>query len=333
MSKKIQSREYWIDWLKFVACMMITNSHCKDIYPLSFLAIGGGYGNAIFFVLQGYLLVHIKSNFVKWYKDRLLRLLPAILSVFILDFSVNQIWASYEFNSFMCCFKLVLNKYWFCSALLIYYVFYYLVLGIKEKDRDHLLHNVKAALISWFGGYIIYYLIMVQKESFFCELGGFSLFKVYFYFGVMLIGAYLRIQKDKIVVFLNDKKNEIIVTFFGIGCVFIWAVEYACIMLWNKMLLAQMLIHVGVFGFVIVFVSRCMSKATCFKRNYLVNLISSATLEIYLFQSSFEQIKNIGSFPIGLFMFWLLAISGGIAVHFFIIIIQKLIYVVGEKIN
>lgn len=332
MSKNLQSRECWIDWLKVMACLLITNSHCKEIYPISFLAIGGGYGNAIFFALQGYLLANIKTNFITWYKNRFARLLPAILVVSILDLLVNRSWILYQNNSLRNCFELILNKYWFCSALVIYYIFYYLILGMK-KERNDLLHNINVAFILWLSGYIIYYLIMVRTHSFFCELGGFSLYKVYFYFGIMLIGAYIRIQKDKIVDFLDHKRNEITVILFGIGCVLIWVVEYACIMLWNKMLSAQILIHAGVFGFAVVLVSVCMSKSDCFKRNCLMDLISSATLEIYLFQSSFEQIKHIGFFPIRLFMFWLLAISGGIIVHYFIMFIQRIICVVGEKVN
>ena len=35
--------------LRFLACLLITNSHCGDLYPISLLAIGGGQGKRYFF--------------------------------------------------------------------------------------------------------------------------------------------------------------------------------------------------------------------------------------------------------------------------------------------
>ena len=327
------TRENWIDCLKFVACLLITNSHCKEIYPVSFFAIGGGFGNAIFFALQGYLLVNIHSNFFRWYWSRLKRLLPAICVISLLDLLVNNDQAFYGATSILGFCELILNKYWFCKALLIYYVVYYVFIGFKIRDNINKLRRIKVASVLWLGGYMIYYLALVKNNVFFVELGGFSAFKVYFYFGVMLAGAYIRLQREKICHYLSLISNMRMAIFCGIGFGAVWAAEYACIMIWNQLLPMQMLIHVGVFGFTVILITVCMSSSSRFLKAAFISLIANATLEIYLFQVCFEQIKHIGTFPINLFVFWGFAISGGILIHELITFIQKMIGFVGEKSN
>ena len=330
--KKGVPRENWIDWLKFIACLLITNSHCREIYPVSFFAIGGGFGNAIFFALQGYLLVNICSIFFQWYKFRLMRLLPAVCVISLLDFLVNfhQLW--YRTASVFVFFQQILNKYWFCKALLLYYVVYYFFVGFKISDNAHKLKRVKSAFALWLCGYIIYYLILVRNKQFFVELEGFSVFKVYFYFGVMLAGAYIRLQKEKISHYLSNRQNMRIAVFCGISFSVVWAAEYACIMIWNRFLPLQILIHIGVFCFTVVLISVCMAGESLFHRNPCINMIANATLEIYLLQASFEQMKHVGAFPIRLFAFWFLAIMGGTLIHELIIFIKKFI-TVGEKVD
>ena len=69
------SRLYSLDFLKFVAALMITNSHFQPLYEdvSPSLATYGVHGNALFFFVSGFLLmmgferkkVH---GFLNWYK-------------------------------------------------------------------------------------------------------------------------------------------------------------------------------------------------------------------------------------------------------------------------
>lgn len=66
---------YSLDFLKFMAALMITNSHFQPVYEdvSTSLATFGVHGNALFFFVAGYLLMmgfdkHQGLNVVDWYK-------------------------------------------------------------------------------------------------------------------------------------------------------------------------------------------------------------------------------------------------------------------------
>lgn len=52
----------FVDWLKVVAAMLITNSHYADIWPVSAMAMGGHIGNCLYFFLSGFCLYNIKDG-------------------------------------------------------------------------------------------------------------------------------------------------------------------------------------------------------------------------------------------------------------------------------
>lgn len=46
----------FIDLLKALAAVLITNSHLADVWPISAIASGGMLGNVLFFAVSGYCL-------------------------------------------------------------------------------------------------------------------------------------------------------------------------------------------------------------------------------------------------------------------------------------
>ena len=101
--------------LRFLACLLITNSHCGDLYPISLLAIGGGQGNVIFFVLSGYCLANINIGFREWIKKRANRILPATIIFLLLR--IILIDGKSEFANKICRFILVC----FCNIVVLCY--------------------------------------------------------------------------------------------------------------------------------------------------------------------------------------------------------------------
>ena len=72
-----------IDILKVLAVLLVLNSHMGICYgQYGFLATGGGIGDALFFFCSGFTLFMGRADrFDNWYKRRLSRILPSIISI------------------------------------------------------------------------------------------------------------------------------------------------------------------------------------------------------------------------------------------------------------
>ena len=71
----------FVNILKAIATLLITNSHYEVVYPIKILATGGLLGNSIFFLVSGFCLSNIKENFFLWFRKRIIRIwLPSYMS-------------------------------------------------------------------------------------------------------------------------------------------------------------------------------------------------------------------------------------------------------------
>lgn len=116
------SRLYSLDFLKFVAALMITNSHFQPLYEdvSPSLATFGVHGNALFFFVSGFLLMmgfeKKKSHgFLNWYKGRMRRLWPA---VFIWVVVSAAVWK----KTLTIGNLLLFDGYWFLQAIAVAYI-------------------------------------------------------------------------------------------------------------------------------------------------------------------------------------------------------------------
>lgn len=75
-----------LEWLKFFAALMITNSHFGELYGnYSILATGGAIGDALFFFCSGIALSLARfDRFDNWYKRRFFRVYPSVLATNLL---------------------------------------------------------------------------------------------------------------------------------------------------------------------------------------------------------------------------------------------------------
>lgn len=113
-----------LDFLKFMAAVMITNSHFIPVYKdvNVGLATLGVHGNALFFYVAGFLLMKglqkRQERFDNWYKRRLRRLWPAVFlwAVFAaIVWGDNLSWQKIIFAP----------SYWFLQAIAVYYLLFY----------------------------------------------------------------------------------------------------------------------------------------------------------------------------------------------------------------
>ena len=117
---------YGLDFLKFVATVMITNSHFIPVYKdvNVGLATFGVHGNALFFFVAGFLmmkgLLKRKERFDNWMKRRLQRLWSA---VFLWAVIAAMVWG----DGLSWQKILVAPNYWFLQAIVLYYALFYCV--------------------------------------------------------------------------------------------------------------------------------------------------------------------------------------------------------------
>ena len=117
---------YGLDFLKFVAAVLITNSHFIPVYKdvNVGLATFGVHGNALFFFVAGFLimkgLLKRKERFDNWMKRRLQRLWPA---VFLWAVIAAMVWG----DGLSWQKILVAPNYWFLQAIVVYYALFYWV--------------------------------------------------------------------------------------------------------------------------------------------------------------------------------------------------------------
>lgn len=320
MSGDKSNRIVILDYLKFFACILITNSHCREFYPVSFLAIGGGFGNGLFFIISGYFLARIAKPFGEWYSTRVKRLLPVLLVMTCISECIKFLIEGVSGKSLMGELVLIINQYWFVFAIIIFYILYYYIFKNYSRKRIAIVSLVYVMI------YFIAYVVLMNKYTFFVELEGFSLFKVYFYFAIFVLGGIIRKEEDAIMEFLGKLKraNHLLIFVFLVSSC-LWVISYFITTVLQKLYSIQFLIHVSVFCWVAALFILCLKyktewKITNAKLEDSILAISVCTLEIYIVQVTFAKYLPV-VFPIGLLLFWSLAIGGGILYHYFV---QKL---------
>ncbi|PHU34540.1 acyltransferase family protein [Pseudobutyrivibrio ruminis] len=299
----MKKKNNYIQIFKMIACILITNSHC--IYPdtmfkiagaSSLFQVGGGWGNAMFLGISGYLVACTSQPFWKWMKKRYVRIIPisVVCSIILFSFvDANNI------------FIHIVKSYWFITAIVIYYPLVYII----DKSKN----GWKIGLTLYLLIYIVLY-IHADRRTFFVEGQGFSAFKVYSFFIVMCTGALLkRFECDM------KKLNPWLYVAFVIASVSIWALEYGNMIFRNSgyeyqffITISRMMIVIAMIGFMC---SLDKKKELRLRENGIVNLIADSTLEIYLVQIIVKAMMQRQVLFESIILFWGLSIILGIIMN------------------
>ena len=137
-------RDTAIDFVKIIALFLVLNSHMGICYEnYSFLATGGGIGDALFFFISGFtLFLGDKMRFIDWYKRRLSRIYPSLFAVAIIGALMFK-----QNDSFMN--VVTAKRFWFIQCILVLYPFLYVVKNYVPK-RQGLLCVLTVITISIF---------------------------------------------------------------------------------------------------------------------------------------------------------------------------------------
>lgn len=306
----------FINYLKLIATVLITNSHFGNIWPMSALATGGLLGNVIFFAVSGFLLYNIKTNFAKWFSKRFFRVYPALAIFTLFAVSIGE----YGLNSFEDAFRLFIypTNYIFLVWLIVCYCFMYIYIYIMNKGIKNFLEKTAISV------FVIWILVYIM----FCDKSVYSVddvskpFILFLYMESMLLGSLFRKNKLKVGCF---KVRKVIIT----ACLFVmYAVSKIVFSkiesLSQLQILNQFIILAALFSVFDLF----MSMETIFRKmpkklNNVVKHVANITLQIYVVQ--FVIINHFAKivFPLNLLTVTLLILIAATLLYYIEVLIRK----------
>ena len=185
----MKKRNDAIDILKFLAVVLILNSHFDKIYlpPFDKLATGGTIGDAMFFLCSGFtMLLGGGKSFANYYKKRIYRIYPSVIA-----WAIIGVVAFNKRDSLMS----LIQGGWFVNCIMIYYIPIYFIKRYCEN-------KVEYCMIAYSAIFLAIYLWWERPESF--NILKDPWMKWWFLFFVMLLGAYLGKNSQNLV---SDRKD------------------------------------------------------------------------------------------------------------------------------
>lgn len=290
--------------LRFVAILLIANSHLDALYPISSLATGGSIGNALFFMLSGYGLflsaIIRPGPFLTWYGRRIVRIYPALWIASILIALVAQsAWRSLDWLGYVQMFVWP-TRYWFVAALMIFYMLFFVMLRLHDS------RYFLAVIAVLYVPYLYFYITGLDLSGYAIEGEGY--FKWLFYLQTMFFGGYLAGRKTL---------GRLSLWKDGLALILFVALHYGSLSAMNRFggWEFQIVSHLLMFPTLFFFLRLASNEriAALVQSRYLgtaVSLVAGATLEIYLLHGYVRELPFMLEtvFPLNLLAFWIVTI-------------------------
>lgn len=188
------SRLYSLDFLKFIAALMITNSHFQPLYEdvSPSLATFGVHGNALFFFVSGFLLMmgfeKKKSHgFLNWYKGRMRRLWPAVFIWMVVSAAVWK-------QTLTIGNLLLFDGYWFLQAIAVAYIVFYVLTRPMKLFWGGKIRQMQCLFVLSLMVSITYFFMMPMA----CGSPFHTSFHYVCHFSVMVMGGLCYLLRDKV---------------------------------------------------------------------------------------------------------------------------------------
>ena len=297
-----RERNLSIDMLKFLAVLLITNSHMDKLYgEYSMLATGGAIGDVLFFFCSGYTLFLGKlGRFHFWYKRRIRRIYPSVISLTIMG---TFLWNFHRDMYYL----ITYGGEWFVSCIMIYYVFLYF---IRKYAINHLnlmfLITVVVTFVWYFGFY---------EDKNFISIYKWTYIKWCFYFLNMLLGAAVGLSESKKGYRINRIKNRFDNVVLNVLLLFVSIMLFYGLQIVGKnneswaywqILTIFPLFGINWFFYILCchdWVKRVFASS---KLAWIVKAIGGLCLEIYLVQPYLFTTRMNNIFPLNLLVMFLI---------------------------
>ncbi len=290
----VKERDSAVDLLKFVAALLVSNSHFDIMYvKCSFLATGGTIGDVLFFFCSGYTLF-LKDfqgarEFPNWYKRRISRIYPSVFAISIM--------ACVIFGGGENILHIIFDEgYWFIECILLYYILIYFI-GLYCKDYMKCVYLLVAVL-----SIILFYSIERPEGYNMYHSGSYIKWSPYFLF--MLLGAHLgRLTKERLRGGRKETRNAMMDGMLSLGFIIMFYSIYITTRKYGSLADFQIYNFIPLFFgiyYLYYFAASPMMSRICKKYNFPIRLIGGLCLEIYLLQRYLitDRLNNI--FPLNL---------------------------------
>lgn len=301
----MKQREYAIDFLKFFAALLITNSHLDLFEPAYSLATGGSIGDVLFLFCSGYtLFMGSMGRFDNWYKRRLNRIFPPVICWGIISafcFGVRNTIDD----------VIVEGGGWFVQCILLYYFFAYPIRKYATKYLWSIFVGVSVVVCVWF-------FLISRGETFsfygwnYCKWAAFFLF--------FLQGAKIGLQSSSV---LSPRLGFWSSLSALLGCTIVW---YGMLYLQQKYQMSdviQLFTLLPLLGISYFFFQWCKSALmeALFNSRFLNPVfrgIGGLCFEIYLVQYTlFHNVQLPISYPFNILIMWILILIWAYVLHIF----------------
>lgn len=292
----MQRYDISIDILKFLAALLITNSHMEILYgEYSYLATGGAIGDSLFFFCSGYtLFLGDNTSFFNWYKRRINRIYPTVFAWMIV---CCVVW-KWQVNIL----DVILHGGgWFVECIMIYYVILWFVKRFCIKHLDWVF-GISALIIG-----IRYFLASeaVGLES--MSIYGSTTFKYWIFFLSVLAGAMLGLYRKRSVFTIG--RPVVSLCFLSLSVALFYLLYYFSFistLIWLQLLTIFPLIGVAFYLYKICNSSWVLNLYSKKIPGIIIKVIGGLCLEIYLVQYNLYTDKFNDLFPLNILIMFLI---------------------------
>ncbi len=280
-----------LDLMRFIAILLVMNSHFDPLYPIPALATGGAMGNALFFVISGYLL-NTRDSFLRFSWKRFFRMYPGVFIMVTLN--VLQGW--HKIGGWGDFFTSYLwpTAFWFVGALALFDILVYILDQLKYTEHFVRFTVIMAVL------YLAAYILIVDTSRWSVEEPGLKnpaqWFKMIYYFHIYAMGHHLR-EKPR-----SGKPGHCLRLVVACVALFVFSLVFKYIMVkFPVMLKAQFLCQWMGVVFAWAAMALVLSGEESYRRCVVpwvrrcVSALAALSLELYLVQ--FDMIRLCTPLP------------------------------------
>lgn len=213
----MMQKKQFINLLRVLAAVCITNSHFAGVWPISEIASGGMLGDVLFFAISGYCLFRSDyrfSDFGGWYAKRINRIYTTVIIITLLTCFSNGFPATVVEGVKIFIYP---TQYHFVASIMVLYIVYYIWMFLLKRWKIQIWVSGIAFLVL----IIIVYILKFDKSWYHIDVVEQNFIRLLF-FASMLLGAYFKETENG-----NVKNKYTDVRKAGIMCIISIIVYFA----------------------------------------------------------------------------------------------------------